>query len=263
MTPSWQLQAESLGALLKESRRVLALTGAGISTEAGIPDFRSPESGLWHDRDLMELLSARGFRRDPKRFYERSLAMMPQVLTARPTSAHRLLTRLERAGKLSGIVTQNIDGLHQRAGSSNVLEIHGTYRTGHCAGCAAGLDLVEKLRKDPSLPPRCEFCGEVIKPDIVLFGDLIPLDVYAAASGLLDQSDLLLVFGSSLSVAPVTELPDRALARNIKLAIVNLEPTDYDRAAALVIRAKLGEIIPILNSALGFAKALEGLGRRD
>jgi NAD-dependent deacetylase len=246
--------AEHAIELMRQASRIVALSGAGISTEAGIPDFRGP-NGLYQDPSLFAQLSARGFAQNPAGFYRAGLKLFPNITRAKPTAAHHLLSRLEQSRKLRAVVTQNIDGLHQAAGSRQVFEIHGTFRTGHCTGCRASYEMqgfYEAMRDDRSLPPLCTRCHKPIKPDLVLFDDLLPFDVWEASVGVIENCDLLLVFGSSLQVYPAAELPQYALDRGARLVIVNLEETPYDRRAAAVVRDKLGIFATTAVSALGF-----------
>lgn len=227
--------------LIKEAENIVAFSGAGISTEAGIPDFRS-NGGLWEDQELMELMSARGFRRDPAGFYRASLQIMPNIHKAQPTSAHLLLARLEAEGKLDSVITQNIDGLHQAAGSKTVHEIHGNFRTGHCLNCHAGYEMVEfyeQMESGNLKYPRCTDCGAPIKPDVVLFGDMLPFDVWENAVEAAGRADLMIVLGSSLVVYPAAELPNTAISSGAGLIIVNREPTDFDAKADVIFRGEL------------------------
>lgn len=230
-------------ALIGAARRIVAFSGAGISTEAGIPDFRSA-GGLWEDERLLALMSARGFQRDPVGFYRASLQMLPNIHRAQPTAAHELLARLEAQGRLSAVVTQNIDGLHQAAGSQTVYEIHGTFRTGRCQACHATYEMsrfYEQLERGEITLPRCAACQAPIKPGVVLFGDLLPVEVWDRAAAAVECCDLLLVLGSSLIVYPAAELPQRALRNGARLVIINREPTDYDQLADVVVRSQLGD----------------------
>ena len=247
MTP-----AEHAIDLIRQASRIVALSGAGISTEAGIPDFRGP-NGLYNDPGLFAQLSAGGFARNPVGFYQAGLKLFPNITRAKPTVAHHLLSRLEQQRKLRAVVTQNIDGLHQAAGSRTVFEIHGTFRTGHCTGCRTSYEMqafYESMQDGSSLPPLCTRCRAAIKPDLVLFDDVLPPDVWEAAVGVIENSDLLLVFGSSLQVYPASELPQCALDRGSRLVIVNLEETPYDRCAEAVVREKLGSFAGMALAAL-------------
>ena len=229
-------------ALIKDAESIVALTGAGISTEAGIPDFRGP-AGIWNNPELLSLMSARGFQTDPAGFYRASMARLPNITSAKPTAAHKLLAELEARGKLKAVITQNIDGLHHAAGSKTVYEIHGTIRTGHCTKCHASFKMAavyEAIEAGEPLPPLCHDCQWPIKPDTVLFDEMLPMEVWRAAERAAEQCDLMLVLGSSLVVYPAAELPERAIRSGAKLIIVNLEPTDYDLRATLAIRSSLG-----------------------
>jgi NAD-dependent deacetylase len=228
--------------IIRQASRIVALSGAGISTEAGIPDFRGP-NGLYQDPTLFAQLSAKGFAQNPAGFYRAGLKLFPNITQAKPTAAHHLLSRLERHRRLRAVVTQNIDGLHQAAGSRRVFEIHGTLRTGRCTGCRASYEMqtfYEEMQNGLSLPPLCTRCHAAIKPDMVLFDEVLPLDVWEASVGVIENCDLLLVCGSSLQVYPAAGLPQYALSRGARLVIVNLEETPYDRQAAAVVRDKLG-----------------------
>jgi NAD-dependent deacetylase len=227
--------------LMRKSSRIAALTGAGISTEAGIPDFRGP-GGMWQDSDLMEQLSASGFRRDPESFYRTSMKLFSTIAAAEPTLAHRLLVRLEKLGKLEAVVTQNIDGLHHKAGSETVFEVHGTYRTGYCPKCGARFEMTpfyKEIESGTTPLPLCRICAVPVKPDIVLFEELLPDDAWNGAVEAMERCDLLLILGSSLVVYPAAELPSIALHNGARLVIVNLEETPYD-GAAVVVRDQLG-----------------------
>jgi NAD-dependent deacetylase len=228
--------------LLSTSTNVVALTGAGISTEAGIPDFRSPESGLWNNAELLASFSSWGFRLAPGRFYKNAAKLLQPLLAAQPTATHYLLAKLEQAEKLTGIITQNIDGLHQQAGSKNVIELHGTYGTGHCLKCHHAYPLEKILEKvdRQEIPPHCDHCHGAIKPDLVLFGDLLPMDALSQATHLARQCDLMMILGSSLTVYPAADLPRQALMAGAKLMVINREPTPYDAQAELVVRTELG-----------------------
>jgi NAD-dependent deacetylase len=234
-------RTEEAISLMRASNRIAALSGAGISTEAGIPDFRGP-NGMWQDSSLMQQLSATGFRRDPQGFYHSSVNLFSTIAAAEPTSAHKLLFHLEKIGKLQAVVTQNIDGLHHAAGSSTVFEVHGTYRTGHCTNCGEFHDMIpfyKEIESGRLELPLCSKCNVPLKPDIVLFEEMLPLDAWNGAVEAMEECDLLLVLGSSLVIYPVAELPSIALSNGARLVIVNLQETAYD-GAAVVVRDKLG-----------------------
>lgn len=237
--------------IIRKSNRIVALSGAGISTEAGIPDFRGP-GGMWEDSELLQQMSASGFRRNPEGFYRASTTLFSTISRAEPTLAHRLLVRLEQLGKLEAVITQNIDGLHHAAGSGRVYELHGTFRTGRCTKCRARFDMSDfysGIESGQLQMPRCS-CGAPIKPDVVLFEDMLPEEAWQGAVEAIQNSDLMLVFGSSLVVYPAAELPMMAVSRGTPLIIVNLEATSYDSMAAVNVRAKLGEFAKAVLAAL-------------
>lgn len=239
--------------LICGAHHIVALTGAGISTEAGIPDFRGPQ-GMWQDAALMAQLSASGFHRDPAGFYQAGFKLIGNIGYAQPTPAHRLLAQLEELGRLDAVITQNIDGLHQAAGSRTVYELHGTYRTGHCTRCRAKYEMAafyEEIKSGRLRVPLCSRCRGTIKPDIVLFEDLLPMDAWEASHRAAGRCDLMLVLGSSLVVYPAAELPQVALDRGAALVIVNLEDTSYDESANATVRAKLGDFACAVLDRLG------------
>ncbi|NPV78918.1 MAG: NAD-dependent deacylase [Firmicutes bacterium] len=229
--------------LIRASRFCVALTGAGISTESGIPDFRSPGAGLWSRIDPMDLLSATAFELRPARFYEFIHDLVDTFSRAEPNAAHIALARLEQEGYVKAIITQNIDGLHQKAGARNVLEVHGNARSCTCISCGRGYSMEETLRAVSAgeVPPRCASCNSPLKPDIVLFEDPMPEDFALAQQAAL-QSDLMIVIGSSLEVAPACYLPSMAG----RLIIINLQPTPCDSQADVVIRNKAAETMQII-----------------
>jgi NAD-dependent deacetylase len=240
-----------LAELIQERQPCVALTGAGVSTESGIPDFRSP-GGLWSEFDPLDYGSIQSFRRDPVRiwdFYARRFAFLTQ---AEPNEAHRALAELEARGLLDGIVTQNIDLLHERAGSRNVLEVHGSIRRAVCLACGADEPLDRVLAQLESAPaPRCPHCETVLKPDVVFFGELLPPAALERATELARSARLLLVVGSSLEVQPVAGLPFETLSAGGSLAIVNRGPTALDEHADLLLDGSAGEVLRQTLLALG------------
>lgn len=236
---------ETLARYLAESRHTVALTGAGVSTESGIPDFRGSR-GLWRSQDAVDLLSLDTLYYHPDLFYSEGLELLQTMRAKEPNSAHRALAFLEQKSLVSTVITQNIDGLHQDAGSKNVLEIHGNLRTSSCVLCHKqfSLDFLARQVEQGTVPPKCS-CGGVLRPDVVFFGDPMP-QCFNYAIDEAQKADLMLVVGSSLQVAPVAHLP--SLAR--ELAIVNLEPTPYDHAASVVIHRKAGEVLVELTKRL-------------
>lgn len=228
--------------LLLSSSNAVALTGAGISTESGIPDYRSPGTGLWEKIDT-SVVSLDGFYRDPTRYYSYALDLYPVRSSAKPNPAHVLLADLERKGHLKGVITQNVDGLHQDAGSSRVHELHGSLRQAVCLGCRllCSMDEVMERVTAGENPPLCRDCGGVLKPNAVFFGEMLPRVPWEMSVELSRQADLFIVIGSSLQVSPSNILPDIALRAGAKMIIINLTPTPYDADATLVISYKVGE----------------------
>jgi NAD-dependent deacetylase len=229
-----------LAELISGNQPCVALTGAGVSTESGIPDFRSP-SGIWAEYDPYEVASIDGFRRDPERVWEFYARRLDVLAGAQPNPAHHALAQLEERGMVRAVITQNVDGLHASAGSRDVIEVHGSIATASCTACGRREER-ERIRELLPLP-RCVDCGTVLKPDVVMFGELLPSSAIDRASDLARNAALLLVVGSSLEVWPVAGLPEETLARGGCLAIVNREPTPYDLRAALVLHGSAGGIL--------------------
>jgi NAD-dependent deacetylase len=240
-------EIQEAAALIAQSRYAIALSGAGVSTPSGLPDFRSADSGLWSQVNPLLVASLPGFRLRPSAFYKWIHPLAGLLLAARPNPAHYALAELERLGLLRTVITQNIDGLHQSAGSRSVLELHGHLREATCVRCyqvvsAAGL--LEKFAADGQVP-RCQ-CGGVLKPNVILFGEQLPIEVLNAARREALACDLMLVVGTSLRVTPASELPLLALSRHdrARLVIVNHQPTPLDGRADAVIRADVAEALP-------------------
>ena len=233
--------------LLREAEHAVALTGAGISTPSGIPDFRSSGTGLWKQMRPMFVASIWAFRLRPRAFYDWMRPLARTIMEAEPNAAHRALAGLEQAGRLKAVVTQNIDGLHQAAGSQQVLELHGHARTATCLDCGRTVDSGSLIKEFlAGKVPHCAACGGLLKPDVVLFGEMLPANVFFAAQMECEQCDLLLVAGSSLEVAPASELPLVALEAGADLVIVNLEPTPLDCQASVVIRQDVATALPAI-----------------
>jgi NAD-dependent deacetylase len=229
-----------LAELIAENQPCVVLTGAGMSTESGIPDFRSP-GGIWAQYDPYEVASVEAFRRDPARvweFYARRLSVLDE---AEPNAGHHALAELERLGLVQAVVTQNVDGLHAAAGSRDVIEVHGSIARARCLTCRAVVDRDEVARLLPV--PACPNCHTVLKPDVVMFGELLAADDIDRATELARAAALLIVVGSALEVWPVAGLPDETLAAGGRLAIVNRDPTPYDHRATLVAHGNAGEIL--------------------
>ncbi len=238
------MSASALAELIRRRQPCVVLTGAGVSTESGIPDFRSP-TGLWAKFDPLEYGSIETFRRDPRKvwsFYKPRMGMLTQ---AEPNAAHLALAELERLGFVHALVTQNIDRLHERAGSTEVVEVHGSIRTSSCSSCGEcyALERLLGLLAETDAP-ACPACGEILKPDVVFFGELLPPAGIERAFELARRARLLLVVGSALEVHPVAGLPQETLDAGGELAIVNRGPTPFDAHASLRLDGSAGEVLP-------------------
>jgi NAD-dependent deacetylase len=248
--------------LFLQSQHAVAFTGAGHSTRSGIPDFRSPDSGLWEKHNPMLVASIWAFRLNPNAFFKWIGPMVDTLVGAEPNAAHKALAELEQLGHLQAVVTQNIDGLHQRAGSTRVLELHGHMRKATCVRC------YKKVPIDPALEqlvrrgkvPHCA-CGGVLKPDVILFGEQLPIRVLNKAMNEARRCDLILVAGSSLEVTPAADIPVLAVDCGAKAMIVNLEPTFFDSRADIVIRGDVAEILPRLVQAVTERRGMLQRGR--
>ncbi len=241
------MSVERLAELMRKHRPCVVLSGAGISTESGIPDFRSP-TGIWRSYDPMEYATIDAFLADPAKvwgFYGKRLASLADV---EPNDGHRALADLERRGWVDAIVTQNVDGLHGRAGSRTVIEVHGSLRTCSCLECGTTVTFEQALAAMPV--PACPMCGRVLKPDVVMFGELLPEAAIGRAVRLASEAGLLLVVGSSLEVYPVAVLPLETLAAGGRLAIVNRGSTQFDERADVCIDGGAGETLTALSQRL-------------
>jgi NAD-dependent deacetylase len=227
--PSGNGTVERLAELIRDSRCTVALTGAGISVPSGIPDFRSPGTGLWENVNPMDVAHIDVFRRDPKRFWSYYRPRFGMLSDKQPNGAHAALAELESRGLLDAVVTQNIDRLHRKAGSRRVIEVHGTIETSSCLDCRASypLERVEALFDEEGVA-RCEGCSGAVKPDVVLFGELLPEQAMEEAVALATRAEVLLCVGSSLEVYPVAGLPSITRSSGGRLAIVTKGPTPYD-----------------------------------
>jgi NAD-dependent deacetylase len=241
--------------ILSASRSVVVLTGAGISTESGIPDFRSP-GGIWTKYDPAEF-TYQNFVANPEhreRYWRMSVEIYPVLAGAEPNAAHQAVAELERRGIVRAVITQNIDGLHQRAGSTaeRVIEIHGTALYVQCLTCGdrATREVVQERVLAGERDPSCLACGGVLKPATVSFGQAMPERETTAAFAYAENCDVFLVIGSSLVVYPAAYLPKRAVEAGAKLLIVNLEATPYDSLAEVVLRGKAGETMSRVLAAL-------------
>ncbi len=232
--------------LIRKAKYAVALTGAGISTPSGIPDFRSPDSGLWQSANPFEVASIFGFKRHPQAFYDWIRPLARIVLEAQPNPAHIALAEMEQRGYIKSIITQNIDMLHRRAGSREVYEVHGHLRKATCIECFteyAAEPIILKFLQDSKVP-RCPECQGVLKPNVILFGEQLPVRELFASQQAARRSDLMLVAGSSLEVAPAGDLPDMARLHGARLIIINYEPTHADSMADLVFHEDVADVLP-------------------
>jgi NAD-dependent deacetylase len=244
------VSVERLAELIGQRGPAVALTGAGISTESGIPDFRSP-SGIWARYDPQEYATIEAFRADPIKVWSFYALRFRALTEAEPNAGHLALAELERSGHVRAVVTQNIDLLHERAGSREIVEVHGSIRTSSCLRCGARSTLAEVLPLiDDEGGPRCRACGAVLKPDVVFFGELLPEAAIDRAYELARSTGVLLVVGSQLEVWPVSLLPDETVQAGGVVAIVNKGPTSFDDRASVKIEGGAGETLTALVRAL-------------
>jgi NAD-dependent deacetylase len=239
--------------LLRHARHAVALTGAGVSTRSGIPDFRSPGSGMWEQVDPLEVASVFAFRRRPEAFFDWIRPLARCLLEAQPNPAHIALAQLEAAGFLKAIITQNIDGLHQKAGSVCVLEVHGHLREATCIRCYRVFpteQFVNVVLTGGGVP-RCPECGNVLKPNVILYGEQLPAAMMQEAQRQTRWCDVMLIAGSSLEVAPASDLPRLARHNGAQLILVNLQPTYIDAEAQVILYADVALVLPQIAQACG------------
>ena len=237
---------EDAAELLRKAKRIVVLSGAGISSPSGIPDFRSEGSGLWARDEPMEVASLSAFRTSPERFFNWFRPLAGQIFNAKPNAAHKALAELENSGRELIVVTQNIDGLHQKAGSTRVVEMHGTLRTLSCTECFKQFEsgpFLEQYINDGMIP-KCLNCNGILKPDVILFGEQLPQLAWLEAQRAVRQCDLILVAGSSLEVLPVAGLPMQALDRCAHLIVINQTSTYVNVRSDIVLMDDVAIIIP-------------------
>jgi len=245
----------ALASLIRDAGSVVALTGAGISVPSGIPDFRSPGTGLWENVNPMEVAHIDVFRRDPERFWQFYGERFQTLHAKRPNRAHEALVALEQAGMLDAVITQNIDRLHARAGSRELVEVHGTIAHASCLQCGARYELADvraRQAADPAGVPRCD-CERPLKPDVVLFGELLSQSALERARELCEGADVLLCVGSSLEVHPVAGLPRLTHAAGGQLAILTQGPTPLDELASVRLRGDVVSELQALCQALALS----------
>ena len=241
-----------LASLIREAGSVVALTGAGISVPSGIPDFRSPGSGLWENVNPMEVAHIDAWRADPERFWHFYGNRFQTLEGKEPNGAHRALVALEARGKLDAVITQNIDMLHRKAGTTELIEVHGTIEHSSCLTCGAQYPLDEvraRLRDSPISVPSCD-CGEPLKPDVVLFGEFLPEGALERAYALAAGADVLLCIGTSLEVHPIAQLPSATRGNGGAVALVTQGPTPWDSRAAAKLSGDVVEELRALVAAL-------------
>lgn len=243
---------EEAQALVREASYIVALTGAGISTPSGIPDFRSADSGLWEQVDPIAVASIYAFRQRPQAFYDWIYPLAQQILQARPNAAHEALAQMEARGPLKSIITQNIDLLHARAGSNAIYEVHGHMREAICLTCHELYSGESTLQEflDTGVAPACPSCDGVLKPNVILFGEVLPVDILNQAQEQAQRCDLMIVAGSSLEVMPAGDLPVLAKQTGARLIFINLSETHLDYLADIVIPADVVDVLPKLAAAL-------------
>lgn len=243
---------KQLARLIADSKYLVVLTGAGASTEAGLPDWRGPQ-GMWKQWNPTRLASLSAMREHPIDFYQFYRYRLSKLREAKPGPTQRALAALERAGKLRTIITQNIDGLHQAAGSTDVVEVHGNLEHADCIDCGARYDAgvldVEVNSLDDV--PRCPRCRGLLKPSIVLFEEALPAEAIRRAFAEAERADLFMVVGSSLEVGPVNGVPAHAHAFGAKLVILNMSPTHLDPLAALLLREPAGRVLTAVLEEMG------------
>jgi NAD-dependent deacetylase len=234
--------------LLNNAKHAIVLTGAGISTESGIPDFRS-ESGIWKKYKPEIYGDIKSFLQDPSKFWKMAEEIAPNLFNAKPNPGHYAIAELEKMDIIKAIITQNVDELHQKAGSVLVYEVHGNINRFTCLGCRASYtkeQVLRKLKKDKKSYPNCDVCAAPLKPSVILFGESLPKFEIFYSQDIAKKSDIMLIAGSSLEVAPVCDLPIYTLREGGKLIIVNDEPTSLDSKAEVVIHHKTGTILPLI-----------------
>jgi NAD-dependent deacetylase len=224
----------------------IALTGAGISTDSGIPDFRSPH-GIWNKYPVLQG-DVTSFMQNPDQFFELGKELYPKLKNAHPNKGHISLKKLEDMGHLQCIITQNIDGLHQKAGSKNVIELHGTYATSTCLTCGTQYDTDEFMPL--SGMPRCPHCSGIVKPDVIMFGESLPQKAFSKAVSLSQKADVMVVIGSSLQVTPASRLVFVTKQNNGKIIIINNTKTVLHSAADISIQKEISHVLPVIVSKL-------------
>lgn len=248
LSPQTQTSIEFAADLIRQAKHAVALTGAGISTPSGIPDFRSSGKGLWSRDEPLEVASLSTFRTKPSQFFEWFRPLAKQMFEARPNNAHTALADLENQGFIKSIITQNIDTLHQKSGSKTVIEMHGTMQTLTCTQCYHQVQAKTYIADfvEHGTLPRCPKCNQLLKPDVILFGEQLPQAAWFSAQREARKCDLMIVAGSSLEVLPVAGLPMQALDRGAHLIIINNTPTYLNVRADVNILEDVAMTLPAI-----------------
>jgi NAD-dependent deacetylase len=253
VTQTVSREAARLAELLRDASSAVVLTGAGVSVPSGIPDFRTPGKGLWEKVNPMEVATIDAFRRDPDRFWSFYSQRFTALKDKQPNRAHEAIAELERRGLVRGVITQNVDRLHRRAGSRNVIEVHGSIDRCVCLECGGKTELervMETIAEHPGAP-ECAACIAPLKPDVVLFGELLPERAMAEAHALAIEADVMLCVGSSLEVYPVASLPAITLESGGRIALVTQGPTPYDSDAEVKLAGDVVAELDAVMAALG------------
>jgi NAD-dependent deacetylase len=245
-------QATRLAEMLREARSAVVLTGAGVSVPSGIPDFRSPGTGIWEKVNPMEVAHIDAFRREPDRFWHFYGDRFASLVDKEPNDAHFAIAELERRGLVRGVVTQNVDRLHKRAGSQNVIEVHGSIEWSVCPECGGRVSLERVLETMAAHPgaPECTACIAPLKPDVVLFGEMLPEVALSDAYALAAEADLIVCVGSSLEVFPVASLPGVTRDAGGQVALITQGPTPYDGDAIVKLSGDVVEELAAVMAAL-------------
>jgi len=256
---SVQRKLEQVAKILLQHSPCVALTGAGLSTRSGLPDFRSPGKGLWARLEEMpdsasEVMTLQGFKEYPEVFYSRFGLFVEKVLSAKPNPAHIALAELEACGHLQAIITMNGDMLHQKAGSQNVIEMHGTLARAICISCYQPDDGMVHWQQylESGKIPQCRHCGGIMKPDVILTGEQLPVKMVMKAKKFLGESNVILAVGTSFAGGPVMKWIENACEQGKKMVIINLTPTILDTVAEVVIQADVLDVLPAIAEKLSF-----------
>jgi NAD-dependent deacetylase len=257
-------KTQRLAGLVRGAGSVVALTGAGISVPSGIPDFRTPGTGMWAEVDPMEVAHIEAFQRDPERFWRFYGERFATLEGRRPNGAHLALAEMEGTRALDGVITQNVDMLHRAAGSREVVEMHGTIATCSCPGCGQEIPLSAARSRSSAAHdgvPRCEACAEPVRPDVVLFGEMLPTRAMLRARVMCERADLMICIGTSLEVHPVAGLPLLTLERGGQVAIITQGATPLDDLASVRLQGDVVDELTALRDALQDAGSLSGAAR--